>query len=51
MEPSGLDSLYVYDTSCSVYERESFNIDSEITLEQLNEIDRIIDSLPADVGR
>jgi hypothetical protein len=67
MEPSGLDSLYVYDTSCSVYERYSFNIDdieiteqqnkitleqqNKITLEQLNEIDIIIDSLPVDIGR
>ena len=40
----GLDSLYVYDTSCSSY-------DSEVANRRVVEIDRIIDSLPVDVGR
>jgi hypothetical protein len=39
----GLDSLYVYDTSCGVYSGpEEFSLD---------EIDRIIEELPPDVGK
>ena len=48
MKSSGLDSLYVYDTSCSVYEPVD---NSEITLEQLNEIDEMIDALPDTIGK
>jgi hypothetical protein len=40
----GLSSLYVYDTSCSWY-------NSEVASRRLNEIDVLIDSLPADVGK
>jgi hypothetical protein len=40
----GLDSLYVYDTSCSSY-------DTAVETRRLNEIDTLIDTLPEYIGR
>jgi hypothetical protein len=40
----GLDSLYVYDTSCSSY-------DSGVAMHRMNDINRLIDELPNNIGR
>jgi hypothetical protein len=40
----GLDSLYVYDTSCSSY-------DSEVAMRRMNDINTLIDDLPNFVGK
>jgi hypothetical protein len=44
-ERVGLDSLYVYDTSCSDF------MNPTLTTRELNELEQIIEDLPINIGR